>query len=91
MKPPRQPLFLARENYRTRRAADLSRALPLLGLFLFMMPLLGLSGSEHRTGTYLIFLFGVWFGLIVIAAVLSRRLVRPRSDRDPDDAAEGPP
>lgn len=74
MKPPARPLFLARQTYRRRRMMDLSRMLPLVGLFLFLMPLLWRGSGTAGTGLYL---FAVWLGLIVLAVLPARRLSLP--------------
>jgi len=74
MKPPARPLFLARQSYRRRRMMDLSRMLPLVGFFLFLMPLLWPGKGTAGTGLYL---FAVWLGLIVLAVLPARRLSQP--------------
>ncbi len=45
---PLRPLFLARHGYRRRRIMDAARVLPVLGAFLFFVPLLwtGEGGGE---------------------------------------------
>lgn len=68
----RGSLFLARQGYRRRRLADMARMLPLLGLALFLLPLLG-AGDGLDAGL-LIYLFAAWFALIAASAVLARRL-----------------
>lgn len=76
----RQPLFLARRNYRRRRAMDGSRMLPFLGMFLFVMPLLIGLGS---TTVFLVYVFSVWLGLIALAALISGRLAAALNDEEP--------
>ncbi|MGB8621881.1 MAG: hypothetical protein WCD16_03585 [Paracoccaceae bacterium] len=76
MKPPTRPLFLARQNYRSRRMMDMARLLPVLGLFLFMLPLISRWGSGAGMVGHLIYLFTAWFGLILLAGLMSRRLAR---------------
>ncbi|WP_371168130.1 hypothetical protein [Aliiroseovarius sp. 2305UL8-7] len=68
MRPRREPLFLARQSYRRRRLEDAARLLPVLGAFLFLLPLLAPGAGTARQG---LFLFGAWFGLIVATAVIS--------------------
>ncbi|MBM9595685.1 hypothetical protein [Roseitranquillus sediminis] len=80
MKAPREPLFLARRGYRRRRIMDAARILPYFGLFLFMLPVLR-GGHASSIAVSAIYLFGVWFGLILAAFVLSGRLKRI----DPED------
>jgi hypothetical protein len=72
--PPRHPTFLARRSYRRRRLVDLGRLLPFAGLFLCGLPMLWAPPEDHArdlaaTGLYL---FGVWGGLIAVAAFLAR-------------------
>lgn len=83
----RSPIFVERQTYRRRRLADSARALPVLGLLLWLLPLLwGLSGEAPRTSMALIYLFGVWIGLIAGAALLIAALSRRRDAReDPED------
>lgn len=74
-KPP-EPLFLARQGYRRRRLADVARLLPVLGVGLFMLPLLGAEEAGHTTAGGGLYLFAAWFVLILCAALLSRALGR---------------
>lgn len=80
----RSPVFLARRGYRLRRIRDAARLLPVAGGFLFLLPILwGPSGNERRvTASDGIYIFMVWFGLIVAAALLSRPL-REETDTAP--------
>lgn len=83
MRRPQQPLYLARESYRRRRAMDAVRVLPFLGLFLFMLPLMwdDTTGPGRSTAFEGLYLYVVWAGLILAAAALVRRL----PDRQEDD------
>lgn len=86
MRRPGIPLFLARRPYRQRRRMDAARLLPLVGLFLVLLPIIwgpapGDARSLSRDGIYL---FAVWAGLILVARLLARGLV------DPDPAAAPP-
>lgn len=74
----RAPLFLARHNYRRRRLTDAVRFVPFLGGFLVFLPMLwGEDDSDLRhTGSDGIYLFIIWLVLIVVAALLARRLGR---------------
>lgn len=71
---PATPVFLARKGYRLRRARDAARFLPILGGFLFFLPLLWSGGV---TGYGVIYLFSIWFILIVLAGLLSLLLKEP--------------
>lgn len=98
---PREPIFLGRETYRRRRLIDAMRLLPVVGLLLFFAPLLGAGVTGHGTAKLGVFLFSVWFGLIVVAAVLVRLLskapggvasdpLEPDLTSSAPDADEGP-
>ena len=97
MRRPQQPLYLARESYRRRRAMDTVRILPFLGLFLFMLPLMwdDAAGAGSATAFEGLYLYGVWGGLILGAAALSRRLSDrlddPVTGEDWPAAPEPPP
>ncbi|KAJ56042.1 hypothetical protein ACMU_09780 [Actibacterium mucosum KCTC 23349] len=81
-RPPRQPLFLARQTYRWRRATDAARLLPILGVLLFLFPLLRGGGG---TAAYSAYMFMVWLALIIAAAFLSNRLSPPRNETEDED------
>ncbi len=59
-----------------QRLRDAARLLPLAGAFLFLMPGLWAPNAPPGTGTAHggLYLFAVWFGLILGAALLSRPL-----------------
>lgn len=78
-----------RPRYRRRRLEDLARVLPVLGVGLFLLPVLWSNGGGVALGRMLIYLFGAWFALIVLTFLLSRRLGEtapddPRDERDDD-------
>jgi hypothetical protein len=88
MRRPATPIFLERRSYRQRRVRDAARLLPLLGLVLWMLPLLfGVDGTPALTSQVLLYVFGVWLGLAVAAAALSLGL---DSAPGPADATDGP-
>lgn len=78
MKPPksgRRPLFLDPDRYRRRRLMDASRMLPVLGAFLFLLPVFWRPDvSGHSTAVEGVYLFVVWALLILLAALFARRL-----------------
>ncbi|MBE0555517.1 MAG: hypothetical protein IH625_17685 [Rhodobacteraceae bacterium] len=83
MRAPRAPLFLARAHYRRRRLHDAARFLPVVGVFLLLLPALWPDGSA---GGSAVFAFVVWALMIVAAAVLAPGLARPETDdRAPPD------
>lgn len=79
--PGTRPIFVERHTYRRRRMRDAARALPALGVLLWMVPLLWVqSGEAMRASRALVYLFGVWVSLALISALLIAAL--NRGDRD---------
>lgn len=72
MRRPKRPLFLARAPYRRRRLRDAARLLPVLGIFLLLLPLLWTAEGRValRSGDVIYFL-AVWLGLIALAAAFA--------------------
>jgi len=82
---PKRPLFLARASYRRRRLRDAARLLPIVGLGLLLLPLFLLTGTrDHLAARDVIYLFCVWLGMIVIAAIFAPGL-RNRDAREGDE------
>ncbi|MBF9035631.1 hypothetical protein HKCCE2091_15390 [Rhodobacterales bacterium HKCCE2091] len=82
----RRRRFLERHTYRRYRLEDAARLVPVLGAFLFFGPVAILTtetGIGGGTSGWLIYFITVWFGLICLAAALSRALMRRRP---PDEA-----
>jgi hypothetical protein len=76
-----QPLFLERSGYRQRRLMDAVRLIAIVGALLWLVPVLWPTGGTAETGAViksraLFYVFGVWAGLIVVAAVLAFRIRR---------------
>lgn len=82
-----QPVFLERESYRRRRLGDAAKVLPVIGIVLFLMPLLWAGRGSTAGG--LVFLFIVWAILIFVMAVLSRKLADTEPKPDGDGEAAG--
>ena len=85
--------FLPRRDYRLRRLHDAARLLPLFGLFLIVLPILWSAPDDltHRTASDGVYLFGVWIGLIVVAALFARGLAgRPQDPPQPKAPTEDP-
>lgn len=79
-----RPLFLARGTYRQRRLRDAARLLPIVGGVLWLIPLLWPRGADGQlVSAALLYIFGIWAGLIGLAFILSRTL------RDDGDAPPG--
>lgn len=84
-----RPLFLARAEYRRRRLRDAARLLPVVGVLLFLMPILW-HGAPGAPGTARggIYLFVVWGALIAAAAALASALSAPAADESDAGMAE---
>ncbi|MDF1854886.1 hypothetical protein [Pseudooceanicola sp.] len=78
---PRQ-VFLDHRTYRRRRLADLARVLPVIGMVLLLMvPLFWVQGAGGTVTSHaILWLFGVWAGLVVLAAWLASRRLEPEVD-----------
>lgn len=63
---------------------DAVRLLPILGILLFLVPLLWSSDGQEPAATArgLVYLFAIWAGLIVAAATLTRLLRSNERDQD---------
>lgn len=93
MTPPKPPKFLARSSYRRRRIIDAARLLPVLGVFIFFLPVLWHPGDtpEPDTARGGLYLFAGWFALIVAAGLLARALTRGDLLGAEDDAPDAEP
>lgn len=80
------PLFVERQTYRRRRLVDAARALPVLGVLLWLLPLLWAVPEEPTSAsTGLIYVFSVWLGLPVIVGILIRAMNRRSEPPKPED------
>ncbi len=92
-RPPR-PQFLARDSYRMRRLMDAAKFLPLFGFVLLLLPLMRHSPDVEAppTASEMVYLFLVWFGLILLALLMSlglrRVLSAPPQKSDPSPLSE---
>ena len=74
------PRFLERRSYRQRRLMDAARLLPLLGVVLWLIPLLwpqrdpAGEAAAVSTSNAILYIFGVWILLALIALFLSLML-----------------
>ena len=88
MRGPAAPLFLARAVYRKRRLRDAARLLPVLGLFLLLMPGLWTAGpAKPSLGGDWVYSLVVWAGLIAGAACLAPGLATSEQGTDEDGQA----
>lgn len=86
----KSPIFLERRSYRKRRMIDAIRLLPLLGLLLWMLPLIwpvpvpvpaAEEGSDViSTSVALRYLFGVWIAMVLFGWLLWRRTAASVAD-----------
>lgn len=85
-------VFLERRTYRRRRLRDAARLVPMIGAVLLVLPLLGQQegGAERATTGVGIYVFGVWLGLIVFAAVTARALSRGMGRAEAGEQAADP-
>jgi hypothetical protein len=84
---PDPPMFVGRDLYRRRRVMDTAKLLPAFGTVLVMMPILW--ASDRGTASGLVYMFVVWAVLVLMAALISRRLSEPLQDpMGQEDAAE---
>lgn len=86
-------IFLERQRYRLRRIMDAVRLLPVIGVVLWMTPLLwpargAPSADRVTTSEALLYIFAVWCALIAATALLWARLRTAPEDVDAplDDA-----
>lgn len=79
--PGSRPVFLKRSGYRRRRLADAAFLLPILGIMLFAVPLLWPTSPPQQDAPQhavtmsdaILYIFGVWVLLILLAALFGIR------------------
>lgn len=72
-----KPLFVERHTYRRRRLVDAGRALPVLGLMLWWLPLLWQDDAAPvRASQALTYIFAIWMALPLAAFLLNRAIRR---------------
>ncbi len=91
MKEPAPLPFRAEAGYRRRRLIEAMRLLPVVGLLLFILPVLWATGGPDSTGTTSgggIYIFVICALLIIVAAIFSRVAGKiDQRDGASDDAA----
>lgn len=85
MKPRAQNLFLERETYRRRRLLDAARVLPVLGIALWLVPLLWPETPQDGVpmSVALVYVFGVWALLILCAFLFGLKVRTHHADDAP--------
>ena len=85
MKRPKGPLFLARAPYRRRRLRDAARLLPVVGIFLLLLPLLWAPDASMTLTSGDVIYFVVWLVLIGLAAAFAPGLRGGAGSSDEED------
>ncbi|MXU64900.1 hypothetical protein [Oceanomicrobium pacificus] len=76
---------LAERQHRQRRLQDAALLLPLVGAFFLISPVILIfrdSSGGEGVPAVVVYLFSVWLGLIVAAALLSRSFLRQDTHED---------
>ena len=86
-------VFLERRSYRRRRLIDGARIVPILGAWLFMLPLLWPSVDGHREDPHalsyaLTYIFLIWMGLAIASGIFV--LVLGRAEPEDERTEAGP-
>jgi hypothetical protein len=83
---PKPPLFLARAPYRRRRLRDAARLLPILGVFLLVLPLLWTRETRLSLASGdVIYFFCLWLVLIGAAAAIAPGLRSGEGTEEEED------
>ncbi len=85
--PQKTALFLARASYRQRRLRDAALLVPVLGIILWIVPLLWSSAPDGApSGRFaIVYIFGTWVLLIILTGFISGSLRRPDPTQSEDD------
>lgn len=68
---PNSKIFLKRSGYRQRRIRDAAKLLPVVGLFILLVPLFEGREAQTSSSDVLIYLFTAWGILAGLAGLLS--------------------
>lgn len=82
---PPNRLFLERRGYIQRRVIDGAKLLPIVGLVLFMVPLIWPrtgDSSTVATSNSTIYIFFIWLSLIALGAILANRITASGAAQD---------
>ena len=79
---PPAPVYLEKRTYRRRRLVDAVRLLPILGIILFLLPILWTPSPENpaQTSNGYLYLFAIWVGMIAVTAILVSYLNNGEND-----------
>ena len=78
--------FLERRSYRRRRVVDAYRLLPLLGIWLFLVPVFwSATQAETELGSAFMYILFAWLFLITICAALKIMFDRLQADNSETD------
>ena len=83
--------FLERDSYRQRRFRDAARILPVFAVVMMFLPLMWPreAPDQSLTSSGMIYLFGLWAVLVVLAFIMSRILRVPDPDQKEDQTGSG--
>ncbi|MCO4826134.1 MAG: hypothetical protein KC451_14905 [Amylibacter sp.] len=92
---PTRPIFLEPQSYRRRRLIDAARVLPVLGVILWMIPLLWPTGNSTSAqpvamSSAILYIFLVWLGMILVAICIWLKTRSNSSENSNDLAQNGP-
>lgn len=82
--------FLERRSYRRRRLVDCARLLPIVGVWLWLVPVLWQGagdGDAMKLSTGLIYVFAVWGGLVIAGGLLVALLALVHSGPSSDTSS----
>lgn len=90
MRGPRSSVFLERQTYRRRRLIDWIKMLPLIGMVLWLVPLLWPTEGEHMVSSAdaIIYVFAIWF-ILVLAKAISARALKGAQSSEQNDGVRG--
>ena len=80
-------IFLERRGYRQRRIVDAARMLPVIGLLLWLVPLVWPRAHQEgtlTTSSATLYVFLIWILLIVVGAFLAWKMT-PSETADPSE------
>lgn len=84
-------VFFERRTYRRRRIIDATRLLPVLGVVLFLIPLLWQGEDGARTTDVMLYIFAIWALLAGLSGLVSRDLGHDRSGTDNENGPDADP
>ena len=81
-------LVLERTSFRRRRVRDAATLIPFFGVVLLCLP--AMWETESRTAPAMVYVFTVWALLILVMAVIARRVKVLGADEGSDESPSSP-